>query len=133
MLNPGPTPPPLPRPAPGAVENRKFTRVPLEVEVGLDTHTNFYTGFGENVSSGGLFVATYRLLPLGTSVELTFTLPDGTPVRVQAVVRWLRDPHDLEMREMPPGMGLEFATLAPEARAYVDAYVAARDPMFFPD
>lgn len=133
MLNPGPTPPPLPRPAPGAVENRKFTRVPLEVEVGLHTHTNFYTGFGENVSSGGLFVATYRLLALGTTVELTFTLPDGTPVRVQAVVRWLRDPHDLEMREMPPGMGLEFGELASEARVCVDAYVAARDPMFFPD
>jgi uncharacterized protein (TIGR02266 family) len=128
-----PLPPPLPRESPGTIEHRRCPRVPLEVQVGLDTHTNFYTGFGENVSSGGLFVATFALLPLGTSIELTFSLPDGAQLRVQSVVRWLRDPHDLELRDTPPGMGLEFVELDPEARACVEAYVAARDPMFFPD
>lgn len=116
-----------------AAEQRRATRVPLDVEVGLATHTNFHTGFGENVSTGGLFVATFRLLPLGTSVELSFTLPDQTQVRVSAVVRWLRDPHDLEMRDVPPGMGLEFVDLGAAEQAQVEAYVAARETLFFPD
>ena len=116
-----------------AAEHRKSPRVALEVEVGFDTHTNFYLGFGENVSEGGLFVATFCLLPIGTSVALTFTLPDETPLHVNAVVRWLRDPHDLEMRDMPPGMGLEFVGLGQSELDRIHAYVAARDPMFFPD
>ncbi len=116
-----------------AADHRKSPRVPLDVEVGVDTHTNFYIGFGENVSEGGLFVATFSLLPIGTLVALTFTLPDESALHVNAVVRWLRDPHDLEMRDMPPGMGLEFVDLGESELERIHAYIAARDPMFFPD
>jgi uncharacterized protein (TIGR02266 family) len=114
-------------------EQRRVPRVPLEIEVGIDTHTNFYVGFCENVSAGGLFVATFRLLPVGTAIQLTFTLPDETPVSVNAVVRWIRDPHDLEVRDVPPGMGLQFVNLGAVEKAHVEAYVAMRDPMFHPD
>jgi uncharacterized protein (TIGR02266 family) len=117
----------------GGVEQRRSPRVPLEVEVGIDTHTNFYVGFCENLSAGGLFVATFRLLPVGTEIALTFTLPDETPVSVNAVVRWIRDPHDLEVRDVPPGMGLQFVDVGPTEQTHIERYVAQRDPMFFPD
>lgn len=120
-----------PRPAAG-IDLRRAPRVELDVEIGIDDDTNFYTGFTENVSEGGLFLATYKLLPLGTSVALTFVLPDQHPIHVQGVVRWLRDPHD-RSGDTPPGMGIEFVALGDEEKTHIQRYVAVRAPMFHPD
>jgi uncharacterized protein (TIGR02266 family) len=112
---------------------RRATRVELSIEIGIDDHTNFYVGFSENVSSGGLFVATYRLMPVGTDVALTFVLPDEFPIFVHGIVRWLRDPRDLSASDVPPGMGIEFADLGPVEQARIQAYIGGRAPIFHPD
>jgi uncharacterized protein (TIGR02266 family) len=112
---------------------RRAARVELSIEIGLDDHTNFYVGFSENVSSGGLFVATYRLMPVGTRVALTFVLPDEFPIFVHGVVCWLRDPRDQSASEVPPGMGIEFADLGGVEQTRIQAYIAGRTPIFHPD
>ena len=119
--------------AASGINQRRASRVELNVEIGIDDHTNFYVGFSENVSEGGLFVATYRLMPLGTDVALTFVLPDEYPVFVHGVVRWLRDPRDQSASDMPPGMGIEFTELKDSERARIQAYVNAHAPIFYPD
>jgi uncharacterized protein (TIGR02266 family) len=112
---------------------RRAPRVELSIEIGIDDHTNFYVGFSENVSAGGLFIATYRLMPVNTEVALTFVLPDELPVFVHGVVRWLRDPHDASASEVPPGMGIEFVNLGEAEQARIQAYINTRAPLFYPD
>jgi uncharacterized protein (TIGR02266 family) len=120
--------------APSGANQRRASRVELNIEIGIDDHTHFYVGFSENVSEGGLFVATYRLMPLGTEVALTFVLPDEFPVFVHGVVRWLRDPRDPSAaNELPPGMGVEFVQLADAERVRIQAYINGHPPLFFPD
>jgi uncharacterized protein (TIGR02266 family) len=85
------------------------------------------------VSGGGLFIATYRLMPVGTDVALTFVLPDEFAVFVHGVVRWLRDPRDATASDFPPGMGIEFVNLGSAEQARIDAYINSRAPIFHPD
>jgi uncharacterized protein (TIGR02266 family) len=107
-------------------EKRRTARVELSIEIGIDDHTNFYVGFSENISAGGLFIATYRLLPIDTEVALTFVLPDEFPVFVHGRVRWLRDSQDAPSPETPPGMGVEFAKLGAAELARIQAYLSSR-------
>jgi uncharacterized protein (TIGR02266 family) len=106
-------------------EKRRAPRVELSIEIGIDDHTNFYVGFSENVSASGLFIATFRLLAVGTEVALTFVLPDEFPVFVHGVVRWARESEDTP-GEVPPGMGVDFANLGAPERARIQAYIDGR-------
>ena len=68
-------------------EHSRFT-VDLDVTVGSDH--NFYAGFAENLSAGGVFIATHKLKPAGSTIELCITLPEGKTVRAVGEVRWIR-------------------------------------------
>lgn len=111
---------------------RSSPRARLDCEVDLGTDNNFYAGFAHNVSTGGLFVATFDLLPVGNEIDLSFSLPNSERITTRAVVRWIRDVNELAP-EMWPGMGLEFQELSEEARGAIDSFVAEREPLFFPD
>jgi uncharacterized protein (TIGR02266 family) len=133
-----PSPPPLPRayrpasvkPASAEDERRASPRVDLVAEVSFRGETNFFQGFSEDLSDGGLFVQTYRLQPIGTTIDLEFSLPDGHIVRTTAEVRWHRDPRD-DDAEVHPGMGLRFGALMPEDARAIQTFVSRRAPLFY--
>ena len=114
-----------------SVNAREDRRFPARVEVGYATEHNFYTGFMENLGSGGLFVATNDCSAIDELVELTFTVP-GLSRSITAVcqVQWLREAHP-DHPEMVAGMGLRFVKLDPEARAAVELFIKHREPIFF--
>jgi uncharacterized protein (TIGR02266 family) len=115
---------------PTGEQRRKHTRVELETEVTFEGPSNFYTGFTEDISEGGLFMSTYDIRPLGTKVEISFSLPSGHVVNAVGEVRWVRDPVDPDEDSLP-GMGIMFNELLPEDRAAVEAFIKSRSPMFF--
>jgi uncharacterized protein (TIGR02266 family) len=109
---------------------RRFERLSTDLEVSLLSETNFYVGFTENLSAGGLFVATYLTKPLGSKVELTVRLPQrDDPLVLRGVVKWVRlnnanvDGH--------PGMGIEFVDLPDGDRAAIAEFLAKREPIFY--
>ena len=101
-------------------------RADLKVEVGIDDSWEFSVGFVENVSPGGIFVSSYRVLAVGTAVALTFGLPDASTLFVHGIVRWVRDPADRVASEVPPGMGIQFTDLGEAQTDRLHAYVASR-------
>lgn len=121
-------------PPPGEDNRRKFERAFLQSEVNFASDNNFYTGFSEDVSEGGLFIATYDLKPLGSHVDLEFTLPDGHVVKVDGVVRWVRDTvNAVDADHEPPGMGIQFDSLSEEDHEAITFFVEARAPLFYED
>jgi uncharacterized protein (TIGR02266 family) len=124
---PPPPPPPVSRPQ----GRRALPRVRMQAAVDLHSDTNFFTGFSTNLSEGGLFVATVNALPLGTGVELEFTLA-GKRLKVPGVVRWIRLVND-RTPEIFPGMGIRFEGLDPETSGLISRFVQEREPIFFPD
>jgi uncharacterized protein (TIGR02266 family) len=108
------------------LERRRSPRVALETNVGLISESNFYTGFSQDISEGGLFVATYALRPVGTSVVVRFAV-DEVEIEAPGRVRWQRDPRN---SDVPPGMGIEFEGLDAVAEEAIRRFVTLREPLF---
>jgi uncharacterized protein (TIGR02266 family) len=124
-----PPPPAAPRQVPHD-PRRSARRLPLDVDIGFQSDTNFYVGFSEDVSEGGLFVSTYDFLPIGARLSLNFSLPDGSVVSAGGVVRWVRE-YNPQTPDVSPGMGVQFVDLDGEDRAAIQRFLRLRAPMFY--
>jgi uncharacterized protein (TIGR02266 family) len=111
---------------------RASARVKMQAAIDFTSDNNFYAGFSANISDGGLFVATVNLLPLGTEVDLSFTLPSGQRIEAKGRVSWVREVND-KIPDAFPGMGVQFVGLAPAAQAAIAQFLAQRDPLFYAD
>jgi len=113
---------------------RASERFDLEVKVDLESDHNFYTGLTQNISSGGVFIATHHLRRIGDRITLKFTLPGAAKVvEVETEVRWIRENSALMRAEGGTGMGVRFINLSAEAKAAIDAFVEARESLFYDD
>ncbi len=126
-----------PQPAAGApigkvALKRVAARVAMQTQVDLVSDSNFFTGFSTNISEGGLFVATVNVLPAGTPVDVTFTLPAGARLTVKGEVRWTREVND-RTPEVFPGVGVRFTEVDAAAVSQIKNFVQQREPLFFPD
>lgn len=130
-----PAPPRVPLIADAALwnkEERYAPRVTLQAAIDYASDSNLYTGFTTDVSEGGVFIATVEHQPIGTRVEVAFTLPTGQIIHAQGEVRWIRD-YDNNAPTSFPGMGIRFLGLRQSDAAVLHQFVAEREPMFYPD
>lgn len=128
---PAPVKPEASAKATGA-SRRAAPRVALVAQVDVSSDTNFFNGFSTDIADGGLFVATCSLLPIGSTVDVNFSLPNGKRIEAKGEVRWVRELDD-KNPDTFPGMGVRFVELSAAARAAIGGFVAEREPMFFPD
>jgi len=112
------------------VEHRT-SRLEVRLAVNFSSESNFYLGFTENLSEGGVFVATHAPRSLGSKIDLVIALPDQEPIRAEGTVRWHRQYS--ESNETPPGMGVRFEYLTPLDEERVREFARSRQPMFFDD
>ena len=111
-------------------DDRVHRRLSLELEVTLHSDSNFYLGLTQNLSNGGIFVATHLVQPMGTVVELALRLPTrATALSLVGRVRWVREVHDAF--DVPPGMGIEFEGISEEDSRTIGEFLVARTPLFF--
>ncbi len=116
----------------GREQRRKQRRFALVAEVTLGSEHNFYQGFSENISEGGLFVATADLHPPGTRFDVTFHVPElGRSCSARAEVRWVRE-HGAA-KDLPAGMGLRFLDLSETDARAIEVFTGHREPLFFDD
>jgi len=104
---------------------RLMPRIRLETVIDLHSQSNFFTGITENISDGGLFLATDDPFVEGTEVDLAFTLPVGIEVRARGTVRWLRDGSDGLSR----GVGIAFTYLSASAQEAIQTFLLRREPI----
>lgn len=117
---------------PSTENRRSHPRFGVEIEVGIHSDHNFYAGFSENLSEGGVFVATHQTKPVGSVIEISISLPTSEePIRARGEVRWLRSYN--ETSDSPPGMGIRFVELEPKSADAIQAFLRHRDPLFFDD
>lgn len=110
---------------------REHSRFSVDLDVTVGSDHNFYAGFAENLSAGGVFIATHKLKPVGSKIECSINLPDGVQMRALGEVRWVRIFN--ETSDTPPGMGVRFMDVSPEAVESINAFLARREPLFFDD
>ena len=108
---------------------REHSRFSVDLDVTVGSDHNFYAGFAENLSAGGVFIATHKLKPVGSRIELSINLPDAAHVRATGEVRWVRVFN--EHSDSPPGMGVKFDALDPASVLAIESFLARREPLFF--
>jgi uncharacterized protein (TIGR02266 family) len=113
------------------LEGRNNDRYDLSLEVTAHSGHQFFTGFTENISAGGLFVATYQTMELGSRFEMTFTIPGVEyEFKVKCDVRWVRE-YNETMPNMQPGMGVRFVDLTPTETQILNELLSRTDTLFF--
>lgn len=110
---------------------RVHDRVDLEIEVNLRNEHTFFTGFSENVSEGGLFVATEAPYDVGEKVELSLSLMGDEAEVLHGIVRWVRPGGT--SGGLPAGMGVQFVDLTKSTQKALQSFVdsRAKDTLFF--
>lgn len=118
-------PPPLSTSQPAS--QRHSPRRSCEIELEFTEDSQFYAGLTQDISQGGVFIATYDLLPVGRRLQLEFDLPDGTHVSANGEVRWLRETASPTSR---PGMGVAFLDVAPDSLKAIEEFCKERPPLY---
>ncbi len=114
---------------------RRDTRIETELnvsfEVSLDGPHSFYSGFTQDISKGGVFLATHQLYPLGTEMNISFIL-EGREISAKTKVMWVRKPETIS-GGLEPGMGLRFVEMKEEDLQAVISFIDKKETIFFDD
>ena len=102
----------------------------LHAAVDVESEHNLYAGLSYDVSAGGIFVATIDTPPVGTHVEVTVTLPDGTRLELEGAVRWVREVEQASPG-LPPGCGIEWDELPMDALRALLHFAELREPLLW--
>jgi len=106
-------------PAGAAPDDRRAPRVTLNKE--FASFDAFVDDYVLNVSRQGVFIRSRDPLPVGTAVDLHFSvLADGEPGSVEGVGRVVRVQSD------PPGMGVVFTRVDRASQGLLDRLLVER-------
>ena len=104
-------------------ELRGDHRIPIQLLVDYKKgEGNYLFDFCRDLGTGGVFIETKQPLESGSTVDLTFTLPDSKEtVCTTGKVIWVQS--EIPGRELTPGMGVQFTTFDSEQRKQLEAFV----------
>ena len=110
-------------------ENRRHERLAFPAEVTIKSQTNFFMGFSENISEGGLFLATLSPPAVGETICLFIKDLHGNEFEVNGVVRW----HRMVPSGLITGCGVQFVDLSPWAQQAFEELMTQlrKEPLFF--
>ena len=99
---------------------RRSARVHHEVMVGVSSEEGTFSGWGTNLSVGGVFVNSHHAPPVGTPVNVLLQLPGHSECKLTGRVAWTQasGPGVDE-----PGMGIEFLQVDADTRELVGRMV----------
>ncbi|MCK4691619.1 MAG: response regulator [Desulfuromonadales bacterium] len=103
-------------------EARIATRIPVHFGPGFE---QLSTDYSVNLSSGGVFVATDEVLPVGMPLALRVQFSGvGHDLKCKGRVAWLNQPDVRKERHLPTGMGIRFSHLATKQLDLIKDYLA---------
>jgi len=99
---------------------RRAPRVHHEVMVGVTSEHGTFSGWGTNLSEGGVFVNSNQAPPVSTKVHILLQLPGHSECTLSGRVAWAQ-PVGPGVDE--PGMGIEFVELDEATRQLIGQMV----------
>jgi uncharacterized protein (TIGR02266 family) len=103
---------------------RANPRVDARLEVRFYHRDTFVKVYTENISRGGMFVATDEILEPGTEIGVDLVIPDlGSVWHLTGRVAYRLDAETASHLESPPGVGVEFTDAEPSVLEAFRVYV----------
>ena len=112
-----------------SVLQRKNQRLRMEAKITLRSQTNFFMGFSENISEGGIFISTESPPSVGDLLEVDIPMIDGSQtVTIKGVVRW----HRIMENGEASGCGVQFTDVPEGAEKHLENMVTLlqKEPLF---
>jgi type IV pilus assembly protein PilZ len=104
-------------------EERGGRRVPIQLLVDYKADGNYLFDFCKDLGTGGVFIQTTKPLPTGSSIDLTFTIPDSKEtLMAKGKVIWVQNPV-ADRKDLTPGMGVQFDGFSVEQRRLLEDFV----------
>lgn len=109
------------------LERRRLERMAYQARISVSSETNFFVSFSENLSHGGVFIATYSPPRIGERIWMQVSVEGAGEVTLEGVVRWHRTGED----GCPTGCGVQFVDLDVNSEGQVAALLGSmqRDPL----
>ena len=98
----------------------------LAIDVSPDSESHFFADLSGELSQGGIFVATYRDVTVGTPVSVVCCVDDEHLV-LCGVVAWQRDAG----AESSPGIGVRWSELSPSCQETIERFCRLRAPLYY--
>lgn len=99
-------------------DRRQGDRIPINQEFAQSAST-----WVSDLSAGGVFVHGAELLPVGSTVELRFTVLLDDPIVIEAVGKIVRH------SRRPPGIGVQFTSIDDATRGHIEDVLARHKPI----
>jgi len=107
-----------------SLPRRMGKRISGKISISFKTASDFFKAYIANLGEGGLFIHTTKSLPVGSLLDLEFSLPDSDQtITTKGKVMWIR-PQDMSTEKMPPGMGIQFINMNPNDNELLKNYLA---------
>ena len=107
-----------------SLPRRIGARISGKISISFKTASDFFKAYIANLGEGGLFIHTTKSLPVGSLLDLEFSLPDSDQtITTKGKVMWIR-PQDMSTEKMPPGMGIQFIDMKPNDNELLKNYLA---------
>jgi uncharacterized protein (TIGR02266 family) len=106
----------------------RLVRIPFCTHVAIHDVDGLFYGVSGNISTGGLFVATFDRLPQSEVIKLQFTLPErhGIIVEAEGRVVWRNSKAQPVGNCCLEGFGVEFITIPPDQLEAVQSFVLSK-------
>jgi uncharacterized protein (TIGR02266 family) len=90
----------------GGAERRRFPRADIMLKVQYRHAKDFLADYTENISAGGVFIATDEQFEKGTELDFEVSFPGLLdPIPLKGLVKWCRPARSAEE---PAGIGIQF-------------------------
>ena len=121
---------------PGGQNLRAFRRIPARFLVSYVVGQETQLHYAANVSHGGVFIRNTQPDPVGTVVQLTFSLPGRSSTlkataKVVRIVQTFPDVSPLRHETFPPGNGLVFLEMTEKHKCVLKEFLAAEETRIF--
>src|SRR4030042_1477104 len=103
---------------------RELLRIESKLEVEFKNFDQFFQEYTRNISLGGIFLKTTKMVPIQTVVEIDLKLPDReqTITLVGEVVHAI-DPQTAKEQGWEPGLGIHFVDFEEVGKEVLAQYV----------
>jgi len=113
-------------------DRRKHPRIELVLKVEYATPSDFIADYIQDMSDGGVFIATKKTFAVGERLTFDISFPGLlSPIRCRGEIRWRRTPESATEKE-PSGIGVVFefpsAEEAAKLRRLIDKLTAEPPP-----
>ena len=108
----------------GPVVRRGNMRIQARLPVKFESRDKLIEEYANNISRGGIFVATSELKQIGEQITMILMHPDNQQeLLLKGVVVHLVNEEDTKRFKIPMGMGIRFIDLDPYVASQIDEFI----------